>query len=148
MGDYRGGSDPNRGSLSRARRAGPAGTQLRAVADLSASRNFYEKLGFQTIGGDASKNWLILQNGISTIGLFQGMFENNIMTFNPGWTHKQENLEDFDDVREIQSALEDSGLQLTSRADDSTDGPASLMLLDPDGNTVLIDQHVPRPGTA
>ena len=116
-----------------------------AVKDLEASRAFYEKLGFEQIGGEASQNWLILQNGTSTIGLFQGMFDQNTLTFNPGWTAKDRHVEEFQDVRDIQSALDDSGLELMSRADEESTGPASLMLLDPDGNPILIDQHVPRP---
>ena len=117
-----------------------------AVKDLAASRAFYEKLGFEVIGGEAAQNWLILQNGISTIGLFQGMFERNLLTFNPGWDQQAEALDQFDDVRYIQSVLEERGLELTTRADESTTGPASLTLVDPDGNPILIDQHVPRPG--
>ena len=117
-----------------------------AVKDLETSRAFYEKLGFEIIGGEAAQNWLILQNGVNTIGLFQGMFEENVMTFNPGWTAKQANIENFDDVRTIQSVLEGNGLELQSRADESTTGPASLTLLDPDGNPILIDQHVASPG--
>ena len=116
-----------------------------AVKDLAASRAFYEKLGFAALGGDVSQNWLILQNGTTTIGLFQGMFEKNILTFNPGWTSKAEALETFQDVREIQRELESKGLELQTRADESTTGPASLTLLDPDGNPILIDQHVPCP---
>ena len=117
-----------------------------AVKDLGTSRAFYEKLGFGVIGGEASQNWLILQNGVSTIGLFQGMFEHNILTFNPGWTSQQKHLDAFDDVRDIQRTLESDGLELQSKADESTTGSASLMLTDPDGNAILIDQHVPRPG--
>jgi catechol 2,3-dioxygenase-like lactoylglutathione lyase family enzyme len=118
-----------------------------AVKDLAASRAFYEKLGFEAIGGEPSQNWLILQNETSTIGLFQGMFERNVMTFNPGWDRKGETLESFQDVREIQEALEERGLELTMRADEDSTGRASLTLVDPDGNPILIDQHVPRPGT-
>ncbi len=109
-------------------------------------RAFYEKLGFEVIGGEASQNWLILQSGTCTIGLFQGMFEHNILTFNLGWTHEQTHLDAFDDVRDIQRALESHGLELGSKADESTTGPASLMLTDPDGNAILIDQYVSRPG--
>jgi catechol 2,3-dioxygenase-like lactoylglutathione lyase family enzyme len=116
------------------------------VKDLSASRAFYEKLGFEVRGGDASKNWLILQNGAATIGLFQGMFDKNTLTFNPGWNNMAQPLEDFKDVREIQRSLKSSGLQLMAVADESSTGPAYLMLLDPDGNPILIDQHVPSPG--
>jgi len=118
-----------------------------AVKDLGASRGFYEKLGFRAVGGDPAKNWLILQNETSTIGLFQGMFDKNILTYNPGWDRNCAMLPDFDDVREIQRQLTNRGLELASRADESSTGPASLMLMDPDGNPILIDQHVPRPGT-
>ena len=113
-----------------------------AVKDLAASRAFYEKLGFEASGGDPDQNWLILQNGTSTIGLFKGMFERNIMTFNPGWTQRAEPLEEFTDVRVIQRRLKEAGLELTAEADESTTGPASLILVDPDGNQILIDQHV------
>ncbi|MDQ1650792.1 MAG: hypothetical protein QOG60_2849 [Frankiaceae bacterium] len=116
-----------------------------AVKDIAASKDFYEKLGFEVIMGDQSQGWLILRNGETTIGLFQGMFERNMLTFNPGWTSKNENLPDFNDVREIQRGLKASGLALTSEADESTTGPASLMLTDPDGNPVLLDQHVDSP---
>lgn len=117
-----------------------------AVKDIAASRSFYEKLGFKMILGDQAKHWLILQNETSTIGLFQGMFARNTMTFNPGWDRSANRLTEFDDVRDIQRALKERGLTLTAAADESTKGPASLMLLDPDGNPILIDQHVPRPG--
>lgn len=113
-----------------------------AVKDIAASQAFYEKLGFKPIGGDASQNWLILRSGETTIGLFQGMFEKNLLTFNPGWTSQCETLEKFDDVREIQRRLKAAGLTLTSEADESSTGPASITLVDPDGNPVLIDQHV------
>ncbi len=116
-----------------------------AVKDINVSQAFYEKLGFTPFGGDASQGWLILQNATSTIGLFQGMFENNIMTFNPGWNRKAETLEDFDDVRDIQRELEAKGVTLATRADEDTDGPASVTLVDPDGNAILIDQHVTKP---
>jgi catechol 2,3-dioxygenase-like lactoylglutathione lyase family enzyme len=113
------------------------------VKDLQASHAFYEKLGFETVGGDAKQNWLILRNGSSTIGLFQGMFEENILTFNPGWASDGKPLEgDFTHVRGIQRRLKEQGLDLESEADESTTGPASLMLRDPDGNVILIDQHV------
>ncbi len=115
-----------------------------AVKDLAASRAFYEKLGFRAITGN-SKNWLILQNDSSTIGLFQGMFPRNTMTFNPGWDRGGGALPDFDDVRDIQRDLKAKGVALAAAADESSTGPASLMLLDPDGNPILIDQHVPRP---
>ena len=116
-----------------------------AVKDLGASRAFYEKLGFEKFGGEPSQGWLILQNGTSTIGLFQGMFEKNILTFNPGWNRSAETLDAFDDVREIQRRLEAAGLQLVTRADEDSTGPASLTLVDPDGNPILVDQHVPKP---
>lgn len=116
-----------------------------AVKDIAASRAFYEKLGFRVIGGDQTQSWLIMQNETATIGLFQGMFEKNILTFNPGWDRSANTLPDFDDVREIQRRLKASGLPLAADADESTTGPASLMLLDPDGNPILIDQHVPSP---
>ena len=117
-----------------------------AVKDIKKSKAFYEKLGFKEMGGKIEQNWIILQNERSTIGLFQGMFPNNIMTFNPGWDHKAEALKDFMDVRNIQEQLEKSGIKITTRADPATTGPASLVLADPDGNTILIDQHVPAPG--
>jgi catechol 2,3-dioxygenase-like lactoylglutathione lyase family enzyme len=113
-----------------------------AVKDLQASREFYGKLGFQPAGGDAAQNWLILRNGTATIGLFQGMFERNILTFNPGWDFQAQPLEEFIDVREHQRQLKTSGLELTTEADENTTGPASVMLVDPDGNPILIDQHV------
>ena len=115
------------------------------VKDLGASRAFYEKLGFRMMGGDPAQNWVILQNETSTIGLFQGMFEKNILTFNPGWDRACATLPDFDDVRDIQRKLKSCGLALETAADESTSGPASLMLLDPDGNPILVDQHVPSP---
>ncbi len=115
-----------------------------AVKDINASHAFYEKLGFKVVGGVAEQKWLILQNGTTTVGLFQGMFERNMLTFNPGWTHKQETVENFQDVRDIQAVLEERGVELTTRADATTDGPASLTLIDPDGNPILLDQHVPR----
>jgi len=116
-----------------------------AVKDIAASREFYENLGFRVILGDQKKNWLILQNESSTIGLFQGMFSKNTLTFNPGWDRSGATLPDFDDVRDIQRKLKERGLTVAPEADDSTTGPASVMVLDPDGNPILIDQHVPRP---
>lgn len=116
-----------------------------AVKDLAASRAFYETLGFTVFAGDPAMNYLILKNGTTAIGLFQGMFEQNILTFNPGWTHDAQPLDTFTDVREIQAALKDAGATFTSQADPSSDGPASCVVLDPDGNAVLIDQHVARP---
>ena len=117
-----------------------------AVKDLAASRAFYEKLGFRTFGGDAEQGWLILQNDTTTIGLFQGMFERNLLTFNPGWNRNAEPLAEFTDVRDLQKRLLDAGLELKSKADEASTGPASFLLLDPDGNPILVDQHVPRPG--
>src|SRR5207253_9357817 len=106
---------------------------------------FYEKVGFRRIGGDPVKRWAILQDETSTIGLFQGMFEKTSLTFNPGWDRTGATLPDFEDVRDIQRTLKSRGLALTTAADESSTGPASLMLLDPDGNPILIDQHVPSP---
>ncbi len=114
------------------------------VKDLAASRAFYEKLGFRVIGGDAAR-YLILQNDASTIGLFQGMFDKNILTYNPGWDRNCATLPDFDDVRDLQRKLRERGLTLTTTADETTTGPASFTLVDPDGNPILVDQHVPRP---
>jgi catechol 2,3-dioxygenase-like lactoylglutathione lyase family enzyme len=119
-----------------------------AVKDLAASRAFYEKLGFKVIGGQQEQNWLIMQNDASTIGLFQGMFKSNMMTFNPGWDRSSGTLPDFDDVREIQRRLREQGIPLVAAADENGTGPASLVIMDPDGNTILIDQHVPKPGTS
>jgi len=115
------------------------------VKDLAASRAFYEKLGFQVVGGDAAQNWLILQNETCTIGIFQGMFPKNMLTFNPGWDRAKNALTEFQDVREIQRELKSRGLTLASEADESTTGPASLVLMDPDGNPILVDQHVASP---
>ena len=112
-----------------------------AVKDLATSREFYEKLGFESAGGDPEQNWLILKNGDHVIGLFQGMFEENILTFNPGWDQSANELDSFTDVRELQRELKSRGIALSSEADDSTSGAASLMLADPDGNQILIDQH-------
>ena len=116
-----------------------------AVKDLAASREFYQRLGFEPVGGDPKHNWQILRNGTTTIGLFQGMFEENILTFNPGWDAQAQPLVQFTDVREIQATLDQRSVECTKRADDSNDGPTSLVIVDPDGNPVLIDQHVPRP---
>jgi lactoylglutathione lyase len=113
-----------------------------AVKNLPASQAFYEKLGFKQVMGDPTQNWLILRNGTITIGLFQGMFDRNTFTFNPGWTAECEPLPEFTDVREIQKNLKVQDLTLASEADESTTGPTSLMLIDPDGNPILIDQHV------
>jgi catechol 2,3-dioxygenase-like lactoylglutathione lyase family enzyme len=113
-----------------------------AVKDLEASRAFYEKLDFKVVMGEASRNWLILRNGAVTIGLFKGMFERNILTFNPGWDAEAQAVGEFTDVREHQRRLKASGLELASEADESGSGPGSVMLVDPDGNPILIDQHV------
>jgi catechol 2,3-dioxygenase-like lactoylglutathione lyase family enzyme len=113
-----------------------------AVKDIEASRLFYEKLGFTVFAGDQSQNWLIMKNGDRNIGLFQGMFEKNILTFNPGWSHDAQQLKEFTDVRELQRQLKSRGVSLITEADESSTGPASFMVVDPDGNTILIDQHV------
>jgi catechol 2,3-dioxygenase-like lactoylglutathione lyase family enzyme len=113
-----------------------------AVKDLEASRAFYEKFGFTVFAGDASQNWLILKNGDHVIGLFQGMFEKDILTFNPGWDQSAQKLATFTDVRELQRQLKAQGVVLTQEADEATTGPASLVAVDPDGNTILVDQHV------
>ena len=113
-----------------------------AVKDLQASKAFYEKFGFKAFAGDASQNWLILKNGDHAIGLFQGMFEKNILTFNPGWDGNAQKLAAFTDVRELQRQLKAQGVQLVQEADESTTGPASLVAVDPDGNPLLLDQHV------
>ncbi len=116
-----------------------------AVKDIHKSKEFYEKLGFREVAGELSKNWIILRNGTTTVGLFQGMFEKNIMTFNPGWDKDQNTLEQFEDVRELQQRLMASGIQLDVEADADSTGPASFMLQDPDGNPILFDQHVAKP---
>lgn len=116
-----------------------------AVKDLPASRAFYEKLGFKMVSGDPSQNWIVLQNDTTKIGLFQGMFSKNMLTFNPGWDSNKATLSDFEDVRDIQKTLKSRGLSPDPAADESTTGPAYLMLTDPDGNPILIDQHVPSP---
>jgi catechol 2,3-dioxygenase-like lactoylglutathione lyase family enzyme len=116
-----------------------------AVKDLKASQAFYEKLGFRSTFGQAEQNWLILQNESATIGLFQGMLPKNTLTFNPGWDRNAKTLPDFDDVRDLQQRLLDQGLELTLKADAASTGIASFMLNDPDGNPILVDQHVPKP---
>lgn len=116
-----------------------------SVQDLAASRAFYEKLGFEAVGGAPEQGWQILRNGTTTLGLFQGMFEGNLLTFNPGWSIDGRHPEDFPDVRELQARLEAEGVALARRAEPDGDGPASIVATDPDGNVVLIDQHVPRP---
>lgn len=113
-----------------------------SVKNMEASKTFYEKLGFTVFGGDQAQNWLILKNGDHVIGLFQGMFEGNILTFNPGWDQNAQPIGEFTDVRELQRQLKAQGVEMVSEADESSTGPASLMLVDPDGNTILVDQHL------
>ena len=113
-----------------------------AVKDIQASKNFYEKLGFQVFMGDISQNWLILKNGDHVIGLFQGMFDKNILTFNPGWDSNARQLDTFTDVRELQRQFKAQGMAFQSEADENTAGPASFIIVDPDGNQILFDQHV------
>jgi lactoylglutathione lyase len=113
-----------------------------AVKDIALSRAFYEKLGFTVWGGDQKQNWLILKNDSTVIGLFQGMFDHNILTFNPGWDSDARQLAEFTDVRDLQRHLKAQGIELLSEADESTSGPASFMVEDPDGNQILVDQHV------
>lgn len=112
-----------------------------SVKDLAASQAFYEKLGFEPAGGDPAENWLILRNGDHVIGLFQGMFERNMLTFNPGWDQQCNETDGFTDVRDIQARLKKHGLAFASEADEATSGPAGFMVIDPDGNPVLVDQH-------
>jgi catechol 2,3-dioxygenase-like lactoylglutathione lyase family enzyme len=113
-----------------------------SVKEIRRSRQFYETLGFSVFAGDEERNYLIMKNGDALIGLFQGMFEGNILTFNPGWDADANTLDDFDDVREIQKRLKENGISLIRKADETTTGPASITLMDPDGNAILIDQHV------
>lgn len=112
-----------------------------AVKDIHASKAFYEKLGFMVFGGEITQNWLILKSGDTIIGLFQGMFDKNILTFNPGWDSSAHNLDPFTDVRDLQRQLKAQGLAFDSEADENTTGPASFFLTDPDGNPILVDQH-------
>jgi len=112
-----------------------------AVKDIHKSKEFYEKLGFVYKGGNIDQNWIVLKNENAVIGLFQGMFENNIITFNPGWDSNAQNVEDFDDVRFIQENLKNMGITLTKEADTTTKGPEYITLSDPDGNNIMIDQH-------
>jgi predicted enzyme related to lactoylglutathione lyase len=113
-----------------------------AVKDIEASKRFYETLGFTVFAGDQSQNWLIMKNGDHAIGLFQGMFEKNILTFNPGWNSDAQPLRDFTDIRALQRQLKAKGITMIAEADESSTGPASFMMVDPDGNTILVDQHV------
>lgn len=113
-----------------------------AVKDIAASREFYEKFGFQVFAGNPAENWLILKNGDHVIGLFQGMFEKNMLTFNPGWDSNAQKVASFTDIRELQRQLKAQGVQLLQEADEGTTGPASFVAVDPDGNPILVDQHV------
>jgi lactoylglutathione lyase len=112
-----------------------------AVRDLARSREFYEKLGFVVFHGDAAQNWLIMKNGATVIGLFQGMFDRNMLTFNPGWDSSAQDVNPFTDVRDIQRRLKALGVELATEADEASIGPASFLVIDPDGNPVLVDQH-------
>ena len=112
------------------------------VKDIEVSRKFYEAFGFQPFGGDAAQGWLIVKNGDHVIGLFQGMFEKNMLTFNPGWNQNAQKLASFTDIRELQRQLKAQGVQLVQEADETTTGPASLIVIDPDGNPILLDQHI------
>jgi lactoylglutathione lyase len=112
------------------------------VSDIQVSKSFYEKLGYKEFGGDISQNWVILKNGDHIIGLFQGMFEKNMLTFNPGWDSNAGELDSFTDIRDLQRSLKEQGVEFVSEADESTTGPASFIIVDPDGNPILVDQHV------
>ena len=112
------------------------------VKDIQTSKSFYEKLGFRIFGGDVSQNWLIMKNGSCTIGLFQGMFDKNILTFNPGWDENATKLDSFTDVRELRRQLKANGITIETEANEETSGPASFVVVDPDGNPILVDQHV------
>ncbi len=116
-----------------------------AVKDIKASKAFYEKLDFKVVAGKLEQKWIVLQSGNARIGLFQGMFDKNIMTFNPGWTKDKETMKDFQDVRELQRTLKARGLTMAPEADEKTEGPAYFKVTDPDGNAILFDQHVPSP---
>lgn len=113
-----------------------------AVRDIGQSKQFYGKFGFRVFAGDEAQNWLILKNGEHVIGLFQGMFEKNMLTFNPGWDSNARKLASFTDIRELQQQLKAQGVQLLREADETTTGPASFLAVDPDGNPILVDQHV------
>ncbi len=113
-----------------------------AVKDIEASRSFYEKFGYKTFAGDATHNYLILKNGDQLIGLFQGMFEKNILTFNPGWDSDAQKLDAFTDIRDLQRQLKSQGIEFQSEADENSTGPANFVAIDPDGNPILVDQHV------
>ncbi|UWP88473.1 VOC family protein [Aliiroseovarius crassostreae] len=116
-----------------------------AVKDIAASLAFYQALGFRQIGGDMDQNWVILESGGTVIGLFHGMFEKNMMTFNPGWSAPGVTAEEFDDIRKIQAMLQEAGITPTRPAAPDADGPDHLLITDPDGNTIMLDQHVPKP---
>ena len=116
-----------------------------SVKDLAASMAFYERLGFQNMGGDPDNGWAILRCGSATIGLFSGMFEGNILTFNPGWDSEAQALENFEDVRAIQARLQEAGVEMNQAAEPDGDGPAHIVFKDPDGNVIMLDQHVPKP---
>ena len=116
-----------------------------AVKDIHASRAFYERMGFSAVMGNPAQHWLIMRNGAHVIGLFQGMFEKNVLTFNPGWDQNAQPLASFTDVREIQRSLKAQGVPFVQEADESGTGPASFVVVDPDGNAILVDQHVPGP---
>ncbi|MFN3231787.1 MAG: VOC family protein [Alphaproteobacteria bacterium] len=113
-----------------------------AVKDIQASKAFYARLGFQKVGGDEDQGWLVLSNDSCTIGLFQGMFDKNTLTFNPGWNQQGQPLDSFQDIRDLQKHLKSQGVSFVSEADETGSGPASFVLLDPDGNPILVDQHV------
>jgi predicted lactoylglutathione lyase len=113
-----------------------------SVNDIKVSKIFYEKLGFTQFGGDIEQNWLVMRNGETVIGLFQGMFEKNILTFNPGWNQDAQPLETFTDIRSLQDQLKANGIELINEADPESTGPASLLLVDPDGNPIMLDQHI------
>lgn len=113
-----------------------------AVKDLAASMAFYEKFGFEVMGGNPADNWVILKNGTHVIGLFQGMFDKNMLTFNPGWDQNAQRLDSFTDIRELQRQLKEQGVQLVTEADENTTGPAHFVAIDPDGNPILVDQHI------
>lgn len=111
------------------------------VKDINKSKSFYENMGFQPLGGDVTEGWVIMKNESCVIGLFQGMFEKNMLTFNPGWNQNAENIDSFTDIRELQKQLKLKGIKILSEADETTEGPASFIIEDPDGNPILIDQH-------
>ena len=113
-----------------------------AVKDIATSKAFYEKLGFAVTGGDIEQNWLIMKNGSTVIGLFQGMFKDNILTFNPGWDQSAQPLDEFTDVRELQKQLKADGVDFQTEAEEAGTGPASFVVMDPDGNAILVDQHI------